>query len=423
MTTVIVGAGAVGLATAYELIKAGDDVVVVDAAAAGQGASHGNAAKIAVGECGPVPAPGVLLQGIKWMLRPDSPLSVKPSLAPSYLKFMFSMARHCNERDFRKGLELTLRLAEDANDLLDEYVEDGLEFEMHERGVLLAFETKERLEEQATFLPVWEKYGYPAERLNADEVRQKEPALTERIRYGLSFPTDRQLDPDTLTSALVTSIRSAGGKVVENVTVDDFGVSGGKVTAVSLSNGDRLLCDSVVLAAGVAVRPLAHKLGVNLPIHPGKGYSIDYTAPPVDLKTSLTLEDARVAVTPLNGFLRFAGTMEFGSYKNNVSAVRVEAIRRAARENIRGWAAAEADGPDGVGERAAWAGMRPMTPDGLPVVGRLHGPSNTYIAGGHGMLGLTLAPGTGKYIADLITGRKPRLDRHDQDLISPARYL
>src|SRR5699024_3172460 len=144
MRTVVVGGGVVGLTTAYELAVRGHEVTVIEAARCGAGASHGNAAKIAIAESNPVPAPGVLLQGIKWMLRPDSPLSIKTSLAPGYLKFLLRMARHSNSRHFESELDLHLRLCEDANELYDEYQRQGIEFEMHDRRVLLAFETRKR---------------------------------------------------------------------------------------------------------------------------------------------------------------------------------------------------------------------------------------------------------------------------------------
>src|SRR5690242_15833204 len=159
MRIVVVGGGVVALASAYRLAKAGCEVVVVEARTVGSAATHGNAAKIALAESGPVPAPGVLLQGLRWMLKPDSPLYVKPSVAPEFLKFMLTMARHCNERAFRAGLEAHLRLAEDANDLLAAYTCDGIDFEMHRAGVLLAFESGERYEEQCASLPVFERFG------------------------------------------------------------------------------------------------------------------------------------------------------------------------------------------------------------------------------------------------------------------------
>jgi D-amino-acid dehydrogenase len=153
---------------------------------------------------------------------------------------------------------------------------------------------------------------------------------------------------------------------------------------------------TLLLAAGAWTARMTRQLGIPLPIRPGKGYSVDYSPAPVKLRTSLTLEDARVAVTPLNGFLRLAGTMEFGDLEETINPRRVAAIKKAAAQALTGW-----DNPPG--ERPPWAGLRPMTPDGLPIIGQLHPLPNVYVASGHGMLGLTLAPATAEIITEAIT--------------------
>lgn len=373
-------------------------MVVLDARCAGSAASHGNAAKIALAESGPVPAPGVILQGLKWMLKPDSPLYVKPSLAPDFLKFMLSMARHCTARDFRAGLETTLRLAEGTMDLLDDWGRDGISFEMHKAGVLLAFETRERYEEQCASLDVFERFGMVPELLHGDAVREKEPALNDRHQHALFFPDDRQVEPDSLTAGLLKRCRELGAEIHEGTPVRRFLRQGDTITGVLTDKGE-ITGDVILLAAGVWTGRMSRELGVPLPIRPGKGYSVDYSPAPVQLRTSLTLEDARVAVTPLDGFLRLAGTMEFGGLEENINPRRVAAIKQAAADAFTGW-----DNPPG--EAKPWAGMRPMTPDGLPVIGRLGRLPNVYVASGHGMLGLTLAPATAEIITETITQKR-----------------
>ncbi|WP_231443111.1 FAD-dependent oxidoreductase [Brevibacterium zhoupengii] len=415
MRTVVVGGGIVGLASAYELALAGCDVTVLEAGQCGAGASHGNAAKVALAESNPVPAPGVLLQGIKWMLKPDSPLSIRPSLAPGYLKFLLRMALHCNARDYEAGLDLHLRLGADANDLFDEYQRQGIDFEMHDRGVLLAFETQERFDEHSEGLAAFESAGYVPDRLHGDAVQEAEPALSDRIRHGLFFSGDRQIEPDSLTAALVDRLRQLGATIREGVSVGRFVRSGDTVTAVVTGDAEVISTDAVVVAAGVPTGGLLAQLGQKVPIYSGKGYSIDYSPAPINLRTSLTLEDARVAVTPLNGTLRLAGTMEFGSRDDDVNEVRVEAIRRSAREAFHSWG-------EPAGEKAPWAGSRPMTPDGLPIIGRLDVAKNAYVNSGHSMLGLTLAPGSAKVLTDVILDRQPSLSPELLARVSPNRF-
>jgi D-amino-acid dehydrogenase len=407
---VVVGAGVVGLACAYELLQDGHDVLVLDGSAAGQGVSLGNAAKIAVAEAGPVPAPGMVLQGLRWMLRSDSPLYVKPSLSPPFLRFMLQMARSCTEAQFRAGLAVNLGLAESANDLFDEWQDSGLDFEMHRRGVVLAYQDVRHFEHRLRYQDVFSAYGAEPQVLDPSGLREVEPALGDRVRRGLFYPSDRQVEPASLNAALVGHIGKLGGTLSEHAEVAGFETGPRGVTSVRTGDGRSHRCDGVVLAAGVWTMPLAARLGLALPVAPGKGYSIDYTPAPIDLRTSLTLEEAHVAVTPLDGMLRIAGTMEFAGLSDAVRPHRVAAIQRAAAEAFRDWRPAAA-------HREPWAGLRPMTPDGIPVIGPLADGANVWVATGHAMLGLTLAPTTGRIIRELVRG-----DRRPEPATSPQRF-
>lgn len=397
MKIVVAGAGVIGLACAYELLQDGHEVVVLDSGLAGQAASHGNAAKIAIGEAGPVPAPGMVIQGLKWMLRADSPLYVKPSPAPSFVRFMWQLARNCTQEKFRAGLEVNLRLAVQADRLFDEWREAGVAFEVHQRGCLLAYENPAGAEARLRSQDIFDAHGALVEDLDEAAVHEREPALSDRIRRGLYYPADRQIEPDSLTSSLVAHIGKCGGAVAENdaITGLDRGRTG--ITAVLTASGQRYRADGVVLAAGVWSAGLARTLGVRIPLQPGKGYSIDYTPPPVPLRTSLTFDEPHIAVTALNGMIRVAGTMEFSGLGGALNPARVAAIKRAAARGLRDW---DPDAP----HRPAWAGHRPMTPDGLPIIGPLRGDANVWVATGHAMLGLTQAPATARQIRALVRG-------------------
>lgn len=412
MRIAIVGGGIIGLACAYELARDGQEVTVLDAGEPGHGASIGSAAKVALAECAPVPAPGMVLQGLKWMLDQDSPLYVRPSLRPGFVRFMFSMARHCNAADFHRGLEIHLDQVAASLDVLDEWKDNGISYEEHAKGILLAFEKEASFSAHLRHRGLFEKYGHVPEVLDADALHEMEPCLSDRIRYGLFYSDDRQVMPQSLTDALAKELTHMGQTVLAHRRVVGFGRSDGRVTEVRTAS-ESFPCDMVVLAAGAHCGPLSRTLGAALPIRPGKGYSVDYDDPPTALATPLTFEDAHVAVTPLDGFLRVAGTMEFTGFETKIRPCRVEAMKQAAVDGFRDW-------DPGKPHRAAWAGMRPMTPDGLPVIGRLPQPDNVMVASGHGMLGLTMAPTTAKAIAALVKGAPVRASTRD---VAPSRFF
>ena len=391
MRVVIIGGGIIGLTSAYRLAQDGADVTLVDTRETGRGASEVNAGWFCPADSGPVPAPGMVSQALRWMLRRDSPLYVRPSLDPSFLRFMLRMARHCNATDHRAGMQALIRLSEGTMDHLDAYGEDGLAFEMHADGLLLTFLEPGSMASHLEEIDVAESAGLEPEVLEGDAVRDHEPMLSDRVHGGVYYPHERHVDPASLGRALHDRCLALGVEVVEGVSVTAVELDGDQVTAVS---GGKHRFDAVafLLAAGAWSGRLSRDFGSDLPVRPGKGYNLDLPAYPLRRPTYLT--EAKVAATPLDGRLRLAGTMEFGTLEERVDPVRTAAIGRAPGAFLREW---ETPSDASIG-----AGLRPMTPDGLPIIGRLDGLQNAYVSTGHAMLGLTLAPSSAAAISRLI---------------------
>jgi D-amino-acid dehydrogenase len=413
MRVVVVGGGVIGLTTAYHLAREGAEVTLLDARETGLGASAVNAGWFVPAEAIPVPGPRVVLQTLKWMLRSDSPVYIRPSLDPRFAAFILRMWRHCNDRDQRAGFEANLRLADSTAAVLDDYVADGMDFEMHARGLLMAFTERVNFEHHIHNLDLVRSHGLEPEVLHGDDVRVHEPLLSDAVHGGIFFPLERHLDPRALVLALHKRLVELGVHIVENapVTGADIRERNGRTTvaAVRTSSGVEP-ADAVILAAGAWTGELSARFGRRLPVRPGKGYSVD--VPPIRLRCATNLSDVKVALTPFADRLRLAGTMEFAGLDEDINDVRVAAILRAPATYLRGWTPP----PRPVRPQA---GMRPMTPDGLPVIGALPGMANTYVTTGHGMLGVTLAAGSALALTDLVLHgvRRPELVPFD-----PARF-
>ncbi|MBO1901587.1 FAD-dependent oxidoreductase [Leucobacter weissii] len=410
MRTVVIGGGVIGLTAAYHLAREGEEVVVVDQRKTGLGASDVNAGWVVPAESAPVPGPGVVLSALKWMTRPDSPLYIKPSLRPDFVSFMLGMFRASNAKAQRAGFAAHLALAEDSVHLFDEYRADGIDYELHHRGLLMAFKDRELMHHHLGYVDLTERYGLAPEKLIGDDVRVHEPKLNDSVQGGLFFPKELHLDPGGFAAALHARLIEMGVEIVEHAPIDEVRISDGRILRVG-SRGRSFAGDRFLLSAGAWTGPLSKLFGARIPIRPGKGYCVEVA--PFGLRGATNLHDAKVATTPFSDRFRLAGTMEFGGLDEKVNQVRVDAILRAPGAYFRDWE------PPAASEIRPRAGMRPMSPDGLAVIGRLPRLANGFVSTGHGMLGVTLAPATARVLTELIrTGR-------DSPLLapfSPARF-
>jgi D-amino-acid dehydrogenase len=416
MQVVVVGGGVIGLSTAYFLQKAGADVTVITAGDPGEGASAVNAGWIAPSLSGPVPAPGILSGSLRWMLRPNSPFYVRPRLDPGFLRWLLEFRANCNARTYAAGLDALAELNRRTLTLYDELRADGLAFDEHRTGLVMAYRLPKDADHEIAESGWLSRYGLAAP--VPGRPQDLEPALGDDIGGAYFLPVDRHVDPRTLTTALAGAITSRGGRLLTGtrvIRVEPGRSSGGDLAgaraATVHSADDRWPAHGVVVAAGAWTPTLLREARARIPIIGGKGYALDFEPAPVALRHPLYLHDDRVAGSPYNGRLRLSGTMELTGLDMSISRRRVDAIARSASRHLRDWPA------DARPARVS-AGLRPLTPDGLPVIGLVPRAPGVWVASGHSMLGVTLGPATGEALAAAMTGEAPELLRP----FDPARF-
>jgi len=407
---VVIGAGSIGLASAYELRRRGSDVVVLDMGNPGEGSSYGNAGWITPSISMPLPAPGLVAQSMRWMLKRDSPLYIKPRINPAFAKWMWSFWRNCRPTTFEAGLEAFRAINKRTMQSFDDLHANGVNFEMHKSGLLFLGFNPTNLELAARVVEDLEPHGYKKPTLmNSRELLDLDPALGEGLT-GFLVEEERHIRPDEFNNALVEWLKEHDVEVRSGTKVTGLEKRGSTITGVKTNNGT-VDADQVLLAAGAWTGQLARRWGFNVPIEAGKGYSITYQNPERQLQHPMDLVEARVAITPFNNALRFAGTMELSGINSRLEPVRIEAIRRGANRILGDWSR-------GSNERV-WVGMRPLTPDGVPAIGRVAKTDNFYVNGGHQMLGITLAPVSGELMAMMMHDEPTYIDMTPFD---PARF-
>jgi D-amino-acid dehydrogenase len=377
-------------------------VTVIDAGEFGGAASTGNAGWITPSLSGPVPAPGLVATSIRWMLHRDSPLYIKPSAFPRLAPWLFQFWRHCTARDYQAGLEATLALGEDTMERYDALAAAGVDFEMHKDGLLFAVANPQALDHILADLEIMQPYGYePPRVMQGKELHDFEPNLSSAITRGAWVREERHVRPETLSAGLAQWLTEHGAELMPGTRVTGFRRSRGTISAVATNKG-LVEADQVLIAAGVWSGRVAQLAGVRLPMEAGKGYNITVQDPAIHLGQSIYFLETRIACTPFDRALRIAGTMELSGINNALDLRRVEAIRRGANRSLNNWSAGASE--------TVWAGMRPMTPDGVPVIGRAPGYDNLFVAAGHAMMGVSLAPSTARLAAELICDGQTDID-------------
>lgn len=419
---IVVGAGVVGLSCAYYLARAGAEVEVLERDRIGAGASSGNAGTVSAGHP-PLNRPGRMVAALRQMLDPAGPLYVKPRWDPALWRWLSEFARHCTDEHVEHAMRVMAPLGKDALALFEELIaEEGIECGYRADGYLDVCGTDAGLQSARREASIIERYGYHPEILDGDDLRRRDPAFAPHLVGGVFYPDAATLRPESFLERLAEAVRRRGGAIREGVDVRGIRLDGPRCRGVHLRRRARAAdgsahadvdADAVVLATGPFSLTLAEQVGVRLPVQPGKGYHRDLPvgpggAPP--LRVGCVLHESSVFCTPMGDVVRLAGTMEFSGHNDVMRPARLRQLTHAARGSIP--AIGHTD------PTSEWVGRRPMSADGLPIVGRLGDASGLFVATGHGMLGLTLGPVTGEMIARLIMdGEDPRVPPLD-----PARF-
>ena len=348
------------------------------------------------------------------MLSSRSPFYIKPRLDPGLIRWGWLFARHCTPAHTRRAAPLLRDLCLAGRELfVDLANKTGNAFELRTEGLLNLCKTAESLEHEARALGrVANEVGMEARVLDAKETAAMEPGARLDVAGSIYFPIDAHLIPGKFIATLIALLHERGVKFHWKTRVDGWRVEAGRVTAAFTSAGD-LVADEYILATGSWAAEMLRGSGIRLPMQPGKGYSLTITQPRFKFSKPMILSERRVAVTPMGDQLRFGGTMELSGHSGSVLPERIEQIIAAAQSYFPDFRA------DDFAAIKPWFGYRPMSPDGLPYIGRFAGFSNLTAACGHAMLGVTLAPITGLLVAETLTGRKPSVEMR---LLSPDRF-
>jgi D-amino-acid dehydrogenase len=410
---VVVGAGAIGLACALALAKDGRSVRVIDAGRIGGGASHGNCGTITPSHAPPLAAPGMVATALRWMLTPDAPLYIRPRPDPMLWQWLLRFALRCNLRDWAATARAKSALLNDSRTRLQAWVHEyGLDCQFAESGEDYVFRDPRGLEHEQREIPLLRELGIAVEVFDGRTYEAMEPALKPGVAGAVRFPGDAMLRPDRYVAELARVARAQGVRIDEQCALVALEPDGNRMR-LRTAAGD-LLAHDVILAMGAWSPRLASAIGMpklRLAMQPGKGYSITYSAPSLVPRRPLILRDRSVCVTAWADGYRLGSTMEFSGYDDTLNARRLDALERGAREFLHE--------PVGPQVRERWFGWRPMSCDDVPILGRMPGRERTWLATGHGMMGIGMSAGTGQLVADLVAGREPAIDPTPY---SPGRF-
>ena len=408
----IVGGGIVGICCAWNLAQRGLSVTLIDKRDIGHGCTYGNAGWLTPSFALPLPMPGMLLKSLGWVLNADSPLYIKPRanwlLATWLLRFLCSMNRGL----MQQSVTVLVELSKQSLVTYQQLAADGtVDFEFQQKGLLMVANTPGGFDVAVEEMHLVAPHGVAGRSVNEAEIRQMEPAITGRNLTGdVFFPDEAHVDPLKTVAAICDRCRSLGVQILARTELVALDVRSSKIIGAVTTRGT-FTADHYVLATGAWSHDIARTLRLNVPILSGKGYSLIIEPFVPAPQMPIMLIDKKIAITPMTGRTKLAGTLELVGTDESITQRRVAAIVCGARQFL--------NVPENPKVIELWRGLRPCTPDGVPIIGRSGKIDNLFLAAGHQMLGLQTAPASGRLLADLVLGATPAID---PEPFRPSRF-
>lgn len=400
MEAIVVGAGIIGLCSAYYLTQSGWQVTVIDDSPQRGNCSYGNAGMIVPSHFTPLASPGMVRQAIKWMGSRKSPFAVRPSLDVSVLRWGYRFLKSATRQHAASCAPHLSELHLFSKHLYEELAaQSNLSFSFTPQGIVMYFKTTRGAEEERALAVKAQRLGLDAGILNARELQELEPQVELNVLGGVLYYCDGHINPEAFMNTLTAYLSGQGVRIITGRSVTGMEVAGTNIQRLITSNGAHR-AGLFVLAAGHRLQQLCSMAGIRVPIMPGKGYSFTQHFPQKRLMRPALLTEARVAVTPIDTSMRYAGTMELGKADESINKYRVAGIAESVQKYFPGI------GVNNIDPEQAWFGFRPCSPDGLPYIGRSEKVTNAIVAGGHGMMGVSLGPATGKLVAEMANGTR-----------------
>jgi D-amino-acid dehydrogenase len=410
---IVIGAGIVGLSTAYFLHQKGIGVTVIDNTDGNDNCSFGNAGYVSPSHIIPLASPGIISQGLKWMMNPESPFYIKPRLNRDLIRWGLLFKKAATATRVRAGAEILNALTVKSQKLYEEIMADeNIQAGYHKPGLLMVCKTKESLHHETELVKMARGFGLQAEILSREETEKLDPGVQYNTQGSAYFHCDAWMTPHVFMQEFKQRLVSAGIDIQFNTRLKEIIHQKGRIDKLITDKGE-LQADEYVLTAGAWTPLLMKQLKIDIPLQAGKGYSFMLPKPPVMPKLPSILVEGSIATTPMLHGLRFAGTMEIAGTQLNLNQRRIQGIIKGVKDFMPQFR------DEHFEQIKPWAGLRPCTPDGLPYIGRTERYKNLLVGTGHAMLGWTMGPVTGQLLAENIAGETPAIQ---SPLIAVERY-